>query len=133
MDYTENVSLSGERYAVAQARTPAGIVRVEPLGVDLALGPGETLIEAAWREGYYWPTVCFGQASCTACNVEVCEGFDYLSDVAGDEARALEKLRATHLRNPASRRLACRLEVRGRVVVQKQGVRSSQETVRGSP
>jgi ferredoxin, 2Fe-2S len=133
MDYTDNLTPSGERYAVAQARTVAGIVRVKPLGVDLVLGPGESLIEAAWREGYYWPTVCFGQASCTACNVEVCEGFDYLSDVSVEETRALEKLRATHIRNPASRRLACRLEVHGRVVVQKQGVRSSQETVRGSP
>ena len=34
----------------------SGRVRVEPLGVEFDLGDGETLMAAARRAGYYWPT-----------------------------------------------------------------------------
>ena len=44
-------------------------MRVEPIGVTFRLAEGETLIQAAWREGYYWPTVCGGRAECTVCHV----------------------------------------------------------------
>jgi 2Fe-2S ferredoxin len=103
-------------------------VRVEPLGLELELRPGETLIEAAWREGYHWPTVCFGQAECTACNVVVVAGADNLSEVGPEESAALELLRSTGLPNVAARRLACRLEARGPAVVEKLGVRPTAET-----
>ena len=45
------------------------VVRVEPIGVTFRLAEGETLIQAAWRQGYDWPTVCGGRAECTACHV----------------------------------------------------------------
>ncbi len=99
------------------------VVRVEPLGAELELRRGESLIEAAWREGYHWPTVCFGRAECTACNVLVVEGAEHLSEVGPEEAPALERLRSSGLRNLASRRLACRLEAEGPATVVKHGVR----------
>ena len=101
------------------------LVRVEPLGVDLELRAGETLIEAAWRAGYDWPTVCFGQAQCTACNVVVVEGGDNLSHVGPEEATALLMLRSSGLANLSARRLACRLEAHGPATVEKPGVRTT--------
>lgn len=101
------------------------LVRVEPLGVDLEVRPGETLIEAAWREGYDWPTVCFGRAECTACQVLVIDGAANLSEVGPDEAKALQMLRSSGLSNLAARRLACRLEADGPATVEKPGVRRS--------
>ena len=99
------------------------LVRVEPLGVDLEVRSGETLIEAAWREGYSWPTVCYGQAQCTECHVVVVDGAEHLSEVGPDEARALLMLRSSGLPNLAARRLACRLEAHGPATVEKPGVR----------
>lgn len=99
------------------------VVRVRPLEVDIEVEPGETLIEAAWREGYFWPTVCYGQAECTACHVVVLAGAEHVSDIGPDEEKALELLRSSGLRNLDGRRLACRLEVHGPVTVEKRGVR----------
>jgi ferredoxin, 2Fe-2S len=99
------------------------IVRVEPLGIELNVRDGETLIEAAWREGYFWPTVCFGQARCTACNVEVVDGGENTSQVAAEEEATLRLLRVRGGADLGRRRLACRLMVDGPVVVRKQGVR----------
>src|SRR3954468_4662086 len=82
------------------------VVRVQPLDIDIEVEPGETLIEAAWREGYDWPTVCYGQAECTACHVVVVDGAENVSDVAPDEGKTLELLRSSGLQNLDARRLA---------------------------
>jgi 2Fe-2S ferredoxin len=88
--------------------------------VDIGVGPDETLIEAAWRSGYYWPTVCYGQAQCTTCHVKVLQGEDHLVPPEDEETNALRTL----LVRPAGRRrLACRLKVTGPAVVEKRGVR----------
>lgn len=63
------------------------------MGVDIAVRPGETLIEAAWRAGYYWPTVCFGQADCLSCRVLVVGRAENLADVGPEESKALLRLR----------------------------------------
>ena len=76
------------RSDVERERGP--IVHVEPIGVDLELAPGETIIEAAWRYGYHWPTVCYGQAECTVCHVEVQSGAEHLTPVDDEERDALE-------------------------------------------
>lgn len=95
-------------------------VRVEPDGHDIAVAEGESLIEAAWRQGYEWPTTCFGQAQCTACQVEIVSGGANLEPPSGDEAEALAMVphRGRDLR------LACRLRMTGDVVVSKRGVRA---------
>ena len=99
-------------------------VRVEPLGVELEVRPGETLIEAAWRLGYHWPTSCYGQAQCTHCNVTVVEGDEHLSEIGEEEADALWNLLSGRgTRDVSNLRLACRVEVYGPATVEKSGVR----------
>lgn len=99
-------------------------MHVEPIGDDLELEPGETIIEAAWRLGYYWPTVCYGQAHCTLCAVEVLSGEENLTPVEGDEDDALRhRLVDASRRDPSRVRLACRARPSGHVTVRKEGVR----------
>ena len=95
------------------------VVRVQPSGVDIEVLPGETLIEAAWREGYFWPTNCFGQAQCMVCRVRVVEGAENLSEMGTEEANAL---RMNGLGDLVGGRLACLLEVHGPAIVEKEGV-----------
>ncbi len=94
-------------------------VRVEPDGYVIPVSEGESLIEAAWRQGYHWPTTCFGQAQCTACHVEIVSGGENAAPTTTDEAEALRLIphRGRVLR------LACRMRVTGDVVVHKRGVR----------
>jgi 2Fe-2S ferredoxin len=97
---------------------------VEPIGIDLEVGQDETIIEAAWRLGFYWPTVCFGQATCTVCHVEVLDGFEHLSALDEEERRALnERLPVARRRDITRLRLACRTRVIGDATVEKKGVR----------
>lgn len=99
----------------------ASVVRVEPAGLEVAVRPGETLFHAAQRLGIAWPTVCYGQARCTRCQVEVIEGNGRLGPVTEPEGPLLERIRLLHpqLRHP---RLACQLRVEGDVVVRQPGV-----------
>jgi ferredoxin, 2Fe-2S len=100
------------------------IVHVEPIGIDLELQPGETIIEAAWRHGYRWPTVCYGQADCTVCHVEVRSGEEHLTPVDDEERDALEqRLPGAGGRDLTRIRLACRAQATGDVTVYKPGVR----------
>jgi 2Fe-2S ferredoxin len=102
------------------------VVRVEPLGVAFSVDPGETLLQAAWRAGLDWPTLCYGQAECMACRIEVISGHD--SIVAADEAEvAAMRSRLPPSQTGSDVRLACRLRLNGptEVVVRKRGVRRS--------
>jgi ferredoxin, 2Fe-2S len=94
-------------------------VRVDPDGIVVSLEPPETLIEAAWRLGYYWPTRCYGQAECTACNIEITEGAEHASAVGAEEGAALATMGARGL----GIRLACRTTFDGDAAVYKRGVR----------
>jgi ferredoxin, 2Fe-2S len=95
-------------------------VRVEPDAHVLQVHPDETLIEAAWRLGYFWPTTCYGRAECTTCHIEILEGSENASAVGDEEKEALSVLgtRGRLLR------LACRVKFEGDVVVRKRGVRA---------
>jgi 2Fe-2S ferredoxin len=104
--------------------TNAVLVHVEPLGAGVDVDPGESLLEAAWRAGLEWPTLCFGQAECMACRVEVVSGHEGVVPADDDEVDAMRR------RLPASQagpnvRLACQMRVSGpnEVVVRKPGVR----------
>jgi ferredoxin, 2Fe-2S len=96
-------------------------VRVEPAGIDIEVRPGETLFDAAWREGYEWPTVCMGQMLCTACHVIVCRGAENtLPIVQKDEHSAIRRVsRRLYAGQIDGVRLACQLEVRGPVTVRQ--------------
>ncbi|OHV30936.1 ferredoxin [Pseudofrankia sp. EUN1h] len=104
-------------------------MHVDPVGADLELEPGETIIEAAWRLGYHWPTTCYGQATCTVCHLEVLAGDEHLTPADEEERHALEnRLPGADRRDLARLRLACRARATGDVTVRKKGVRR-QETV----
>jgi ferredoxin, 2Fe-2S len=103
------------------------VVHVEPVGADLELASGETIIEAAWRLGYHWPTVCHGQATCLVCHVEVLSGAEHLAPAEGEERDAIEYgLPSAHRRDLTRFRLACRARATGDVTVRKNGVRRGQ-------
>lgn len=105
---------------------PLPVVHVEPADLDIEVEPGETIIEAAWRQGYHWPTICYGDATCTVCHLEVLAGEENLSPVEDEEADALEHNLPTARRRDLTRiRLACRALASGDVRVRKPGVRRS--------
>ena len=97
-------------------------VRVEPAGIDLEVGEGESIMAAAQRTGYRWPTVCGGEASCWTCYLVVIEGADNLSPVGRSEAVAVEELARVIGREPRDLRLACQAKPAGSAVVYKKGV-----------
>jgi 2Fe-2S ferredoxin len=90
-----------------------------PADIELDVGPGEPLMAAATRLGYTWPTICGGQAACTACHVhltdpEACDPPNAL------EQECLDTLVGTHLGTPEVR-LACQLTVKSSTTVTKRG------------
>ncbi len=99
-------------------------IRVLPLDVEIAAREGDTVMEAAQAEGYYWPTTCGGEARCTTCACEVIEGGAGLTEMGRAERKALVAERGESVLRTAVR-LACQARVAadGRVVVMKPGVR----------
>jgi 2Fe-2S ferredoxin len=97
-------------------------VHVDPIDTSFRLDSGETLIQAAWRAGYYWPTVCGGRGECTACHVLVRGGAE--NTVPPDDFEE-NMIRPLADRQPpgCQVRLACQLTVTGPVTVYKRAVR----------
>jgi 2Fe-2S ferredoxin len=83
-------------------------------------------MQAATARGYWWPTLCHGQARCTICAVELLEGFDHVEAPGPVEAPVLERLRRLPIPS-APRRLACQLRLTGDVRVRKNGVQRATE------
>jgi ferredoxin, 2Fe-2S len=99
-------------------------VRVEPAGVDIVVDAGETLMAAAVRAGYRWPTVCGGQAECGVCVLSVVSSGFELAPPSPLEAGRLATVPERVLSSDAVLRLACQLRVDGDgLVVFKRGVR----------
>lgn len=101
----------------------AGTVRVEPLGVEIGVADGESLLAAARRQGLIWPSVCGGKADCATCYVRLLAGHDHVSDGEEKERTCLLHNRGIDLGAGTGVRLACQLRVRGDVTVRKLGVR----------
>jgi ferredoxin, 2Fe-2S len=95
-------------------------VRVEPLGIEIDVMPGETLMRAAVRQGYVWPTVCQGAALCGTCSVVVKSSSEPLPAPGRKEQNGL--LTAPTPKDGGITRLACQLKPTGRLVVEKFGV-----------
>ena len=90
------------------------------------------MMAAARRQGYRWPSICGGQASCTTCFVQIVEGRDSVAPPEKLEYVALEFLRHKHSADPERVRLACQLRVTGDgVVVLRPGVRLEDPAVGG--
>lgn len=103
------------RSNVEERDSDGGTVRVEPAGIDFEVEPEETLMEAADRSGYDWPTFCHMQCLCE-CYVEVRKGGEFCSPVATQEEETL-----VNNDRPEGARLACQLLVNGDVTVYREG------------
>lgn len=102
-------------------------VVVDPRGITLEVTKGETIMAAAERNGYYWPTLCGGNGTCSICWVEVTVGADNLSARKDDEQETLNLL-SLRLRASRTVRLACQARVvDGDVTVRKPGVRPADD------
>lgn len=97
-------------------------VTVLPAGVVIDVDDGEPLAAAAWRQGYWWPTSCWGNAVCTACATLVVAGAEHT--VPADEMeRTAMRTRVSRFLQQPNARLACQLRVTADgVVVEKRGV-----------
>jgi ferredoxin, 2Fe-2S len=97
-------------------------VHVEPAGIDIEVNQDESVMHAAERQGYRWPTVCHGQAICTTCFFEVVAGSEHLTPPQALERNALAQSPITQA-VPGEVRLACQARVTGPVTLRKRGVR----------
>jgi 2Fe-2S ferredoxin len=110
------------------SRPAAGRIQVEPSGIEFLAIEGETVIEAAWRQGIYWPTVCRGQGTCRTCFLAVVSGHEHLEPLGLAEQAALVDIERSVGAKPGTVRLACQLRAHGDLVVSKYGVRPDPAT-----
>jgi 2Fe-2S ferredoxin len=97
-------------------------VRIEPSGITLDARDGETVMAAARRAGYRWPTICGGLAECGTCALEVVSTSTELPSPTTIEATRLDRLVERRRHPDRTWRLACQLVPTGDVVVRKTGV-----------
>jgi 2Fe-2S ferredoxin len=99
-------------------------IRILPLDVEIEADRDETVMGAAQRCGYYWPTTCGGEGRCTTCACEVLEGAGSLVEMGRAEQKSLVYERGESVLRTAVR-LACQARVAGDgpVTVKKPGVR----------
>jgi 2Fe-2S ferredoxin len=94
-------------------------VHVEPGGHEILVSTGESLLDAALRQGYRWPTLCHGAGECTTCFVKMLAGADNVTPARRAERDRLDECG----RHDPDFRLACQLEVCGPITVLKRGLR----------
>lgn len=100
------------------------VVTVVPGEVEIEVDTGETLAQAAWRQGYHWPTTCWGEMQCTVCAAVIVSG-EHAAQAATPEEAAVMRERLPRFRQLPGTRLACQLIVIGDgLVVEKPGVSS---------
>lgn len=96
-------------------------VTVRPQGFVFEAYAGETVMAAARRNGYHWPTTCNGNAECTTCACVVLSDMAALEPMGRAERFALSDARGKAvLETPM--RLACQAIVKTDVELRKPGV-----------
>lgn len=106
----------------ARQGSPYPQVAVVPAGVVIEVRENETLFDAAYREGYDWPTVCAGQGTCSRCHVRILEGHDQVAPAVPNlaEERVIRRVAQRSYGNDAEGiRLACQIEFTGDVTVRQ--------------
>jgi ferredoxin, 2Fe-2S len=103
-------------------------IRVEPIGVEIEAVRGESIMDAANAQGYFWPVGCDRIGECTNCAMEVISGMARLSAMGRYERQNLIRQRGTASIDDPRLRLACQARVEGDVVVYKEGVRPDEFT-----
>ena len=86
-------------------------VRVSPGGIEFEVHPGESVFDASFREGWMWPTTCYGQAQCTRCHMKVVSGAADLPAIGALELPIVERLSRISYRSEPDvvLRLACQV------------------------
>jgi ferredoxin, 2Fe-2S len=98
-------------------------VSVEPKPGVIEVRPDETVMDAAERLGYRWPTLCGGVGECRVCVMEVVSGAGGLSIPDAQEEAAIRSTFGSLQRRARPLRQACRAVVVGQgVTVFKRGV-----------
>jgi ferredoxin, 2Fe-2S len=96
-------------------------VRVLPADDVVEVDAGESLMAAARRQGWFWPTVCGGDCECGTCWVVVEEGAEHASAMEAAERTTLAKgMKA----NEPKVRLACQIKISGPMVVTRRSVKA---------
>ena len=98
-------------------------IDVDPSRVSFDIQADETILEAALRNGYTWPTICGGQGTCKTCVFLTIEGEAHLSPIGSWEATGLRSIEHSLSNNGQGWRLACQAKVSADVRVRKIGVR----------
>lgn len=99
------------------------VVTIVPGDLRIDVAADETLAQAAWRQGYHWPTTCWGAMECMVCATVVCSGEAAAAPPSPEEETAISE-RMPRFRQQSGTRLACQLVVLGDgLVVEKEGVR----------
>ena len=98
-------------------------VTIQPLNRTIEAQEGQTIMEAAWADGLYWPTTCGGEGICTSCACTIEDGAENLDPLGRSERKTLSEERGEAALRNGSLRLACQARVRGDVAVKKPGVR----------
>jgi 2Fe-2S ferredoxin len=103
-------------------------VLILPSGIELEVAPGESVAEAAWRQGYVWPTQCWGQADCMTCFTKILDGELSAVPAAEFELDAVRLKMSDKMKSNPLVRLGCQLRVAGPgLVLQKAGVSNLNE------
>lgn len=100
-------------------------VSVEPSGAEFEVGENETVMAAALRQGFRWPTVCRGFGQCRTCYAYVIEGEENVVPATALELESLEILSNAAAQDRGAVRLACQLKLTGDAVLKKIGVRQA--------
>lgn len=99
-------------------------VKILPAGVTIEVKPGEAVAEAAWRQGFVWPTQCWGQADCMSCFTKIVDGERDAIPAEETELDAIRLKMTGRMRNDSLIRLACQLRCTGSsLVLEKRGFR----------
>ena len=101
---------------------PAMNVYVKGSDVVIAVRDGEPLMRAAERLSYFWPTICHGQAECTACWIET-DDPDAFEPPRPVELDGLTLFEGRSFYVDKNVRLACQARPLRDTVVVKRGVR----------
>ena len=97
-------------------------VRVEPLGAEVPVSSGQTVMEAFEDAGYFWPVGCARNGECTNCAMEIISGLGRVRPMGRYERENLLRQRGPRGADDPRLRLACQTRVEGDVVVYKVGV-----------
>lgn len=96
-------------------------VTVQPQGHVFEAYVGETIMDAARRNGFHWPTTCGGNAECTTCACVVLTDRAALAPMGRAERFALADARGKAVLDTPTR-LACQALVVADLTVRKPGV-----------